>query len=143
MKRILLIATLFSALFFSNCKKDNPHDFLEGKWKVTKLISGTEDVIQGDEDYKSSVTLEFSNAGSVIFNIKTVDLSGNPPQSETFTYPGFYSWSGDNILTITVHTPDETLTVTGIADLTADHFVFTRTSGTDEDFIDILEADKI
>lgn len=69
--------------------------------------------------------------------------AGIPLSQKHSPIPDLIPGSGDNILTITVHTPDETLTVTGIADLTADHFVFTRTSGTDEDFIDILEADKI
>ncbi len=144
MKRILLLSTLFLSVFLSNCKKENdPQDLIVGKWKVTRLISNGIDAIQGDDDYRLSLGLEFTNAGSVVFDIKTLDLTTLPPEEENILSAGSYSWSGDNVLTLTVNDSGDILSVTGTADVTANRLIFTATSGDTTDFLQVLEADKL
>ena len=144
MQKLFLFAVLGVALLFTNCKKDKtPEELLIGKWKATKMVTDGEDIIQGTDDYKSAVELEFTKAGSLIFTITELDLTTTPPEESTFSIAGSYSWSGDNQLTITINDGGDILTVTGTADVTSGRFLFTATSGDLEDFFGILEADRI
>lgn len=144
MKRILLFAALCATVLFTSCNKDkDPQELLVGKWKVSKLIADGDDIILGSVDYKTAVELEFTNGGSVVFTVKSLDLTTTPPTEDNFVAAGSYTWSGDNQITITVTSDGETMTVTGNINVTENKLIFTGTSGDIEDFITSMEADKI
>lgn len=146
MKQLLFIAACCAATFLTSCKKDkSPEELLTGKWNVTKLLADGDDIIQGTGDYKSAVEIEFTEAGSVVFTVTEKDLTVSPAEESTYTVAGTYSWSGDDQLTMVVTDIDtgETLTGTGTANVTANHLKFTAANGSNPEFIEYLEADKL
>jgi uncharacterized protein (TIGR03066 family) len=144
MQRLMLLTALLATVFFTSCKKEkSTAELLEGKWKVTRLIADGEDVILGDDDYKTAVELEFTNSGSVLFHIKELDLTTAPPTTESFVFAGTYTLSGDDNLTFVLSADGENMAVTGTLNLTDNKLTFTGTSGDVEDFISVLEAERL
>ena len=143
MKHMLLLAALALVGLVSSCKKDpKPEELIIGKWKVTKLIVDTEDVIASSIDSKTEVEVEFTKSGTIIFNVKITDYTVFPALVEEIVSPGTYSWNGDKI-TISVDDSGTPLSITGIVDLTENRLIINATSGDIVDFFSLLEADKI
>jgi archaellum component FlaF (FlaF/FlaG flagellin family) len=143
LKRILLLSAIALVALISSCKKDpKPEELIIGKWKVTKLIVDTEDVIASSIDSKTEVEVEFTKSGTIIFNVKITDYTVFPALVEEIVSPGTYSWNGDKI-TISVDDSGTPLSITGIVDLTENRLIINATSGDIVDFFSLLEADKI
>lgn len=142
MKKVLILSTIALVALFSSCKKDDPtsQELIVGKWKVTKMVVDTEDVLAPDPDYVTQIELECSSNGSLVFTVKETDFTTTPAEVYNEVYSGTYSIANQQV---TVSLPTEGLSITGNLDVTKTRLVIVSTSGDVEDFFSVLEAEKI
>lgn len=148
MKHILLFASIALVALVSGCKKDDtpkdptPQERIIGRWEASRAFIGATDVLIPTSTSKTELEVEFTQNGTVAFHWTNTILTTNPPIVSESTLNGVYSWNGD-ILTITVTNGADMRTVIGPIDISETHFLFTPTSGDTNEFISLLEADKL
>lgn len=143
MKRILIFASIALVALVSSCKKDpKPEELLIGKWNASRVISDAENLVGTLDDYKTEIEIEFTQGGSMILKITETDLSVTPAESSSYTIGGTYSWSGDD-LTIGLSDGIDVFSVTGTAEISKTKFLFTGKTGDVDEFISLIEADKL
>ncbi|MCC7467485.1 MAG: hypothetical protein IT261_14485 [Saprospiraceae bacterium] len=148
MKNILLFAAIILIGLVSSCKKDETpkeltlQERLIGKWKATKVFIGTTDVLIPTATTTTELEVEFKSDKTVALNWTNTILTTTPPTVSKSTLNGVYSWTGD-ILTLTAINGSDMRTVTGPVVITDTRLEFTPTSGNTNDFISLLEADRL
>lgn len=147
---MLFFAAIALIGLVSSCKKDpvvaepTPQELIVGKWKATKAVFATKDILvmAPNSTLKTELEVEFTQTGTVAFNYTYTNLSTNPPGVLKTTLNGTYSWNGD-IITINAQNGADIRSVTGTIVITKTNLVFTATSGDIAEFLGLLEADKI
>lgn len=143
MRYFLFCALAALLLVTPSCKKEkSTAERLNGKWKLTKMVTDGEDVVQGDSDYRIDAELEFTNGGSLVFNFTEYDFTSTPVGKESYSIVATYTISGDNTLNINFNDGNDALSVTGPVDVNATHFLYTPTSGDTQEFITLMEGEK-
>lgn len=144
MKKIFLLTTLSIVALLSGCKKDDPdpQELLIGNWQVTKLVVDGEDVLAPNPDLLTEVVVEFTESGSVIFEVSETDLTTNPVSTDEYTFSGSYSWEDDRI-NVSIDADGDILAIGGNIDVTRTRLVINATSGDTQDFFSLLEATKL
>jgi len=148
MKNILFFAAIAFVALVSSCKKDDttkeptPQERIVGRWKASKAVIGTSDVLIPTSTSKTELEVEFTQSGAVTFYWTNTILTTTPPTVSESTLNGVYSWNGD-ILTIAMTNGSDTRTVTGPIVITETNFVFTPNSGDITTFVSLMEADKL
>lgn len=143
MKHMLLFAAIALIGLVSSCKKEaTSEELLIGKWQASQAFIGTNNALVTTSTSRTELQIEFKEGNALAFTWQTYNLTTNPPVLIESTLNGTYSWNGDNI-SITVVSGSDTRTVTGTMDVSGTNFLFTGTSGDIDNFISLLEADRI
>ena len=148
MRNILFFAAIALLGLVYSCKKEStpedpkPEERIIGRWKASKAVIGTKDVLIPTATLKTELEVEFFNDKTVVFHWMNTILTSNPPGMSESMLNGVYSFDGD-VITIAVTSGMDTKTVIGPIEITETSLVFTATSGDVSSFINLMEADKL